>query len=106
MDKRSTTTTAQKPAPHDWSWLPRHMPAVAGLIDVKRREVGREWVAECWRKGVIEGLPGWFFAAEGPLAVGVPPHEDFLREWVALSKRHPGATLLFLAPRPAAEMPA
>ena len=55
-----------------WAWLPVAMPGVARLMAAKRLEVGAAHVAECWSRGVLKGEPGWFFAREGPLAVGTP----------------------------------
>jgi hypothetical protein len=55
-----------------WGWLPVAMPKVARLIADKRREVGDAHVRECWKRGVVEQQPGWFFAREGALAVGTP----------------------------------
>lgn len=56
-----------------WAWLPAAMPGVARLMAQRRRELGDAHVAECWRRGVLMGEPGWFFAREGALAVGAPP---------------------------------
>jgi hypothetical protein len=53
-----------------FAWLPEKMPGVAKLLKEKRREVGPEWVKTCWRHGVVELKPGWFFASEGGLSVG------------------------------------
>ena len=39
---------------------------------MSQKEVGNDWVGECWRHGVAQGEPGWFYAAEGALAVGTP----------------------------------
>lgn len=55
-----------------WSWLPAQMPGVAKLLAEKRRELGSDHVNTCWAHGVVQGQPGWFFAREGSLAVGVP----------------------------------
>jgi hypothetical protein len=38
----------------------------------KRKEWGKAHVNECWRRGVVQQEPGWFFAREGPLMVGTP----------------------------------
>lgn len=54
-----------------WKWLPDQMPGVAKQLADKRAEVGDAWVNECWRRGVVERQPGWFFAGEGALMVGV-----------------------------------
>lgn len=56
----------------NWSWLPQRMPRVAALIADRRKAHGDAWVNECWRRGVVELQPGWFFAREGALTVGVP----------------------------------
>ena len=56
----------------DWRWLPQHMPGVARLMREKRAELGNEWVDTCWKRGVLGQEPGWFYAAEGALAVGTP----------------------------------
>ena len=55
-----------------WNWLPTAMPKVAKLIREKRVSMGDAHVNECWQRGVVKGEPGWFFAREGPLMVGVP----------------------------------
>lgn len=55
-----------------WGWLPGLMPGVAKLLADKRRELGAAHVNACWVHGVVNAEPGWFFAREGPLAVGVP----------------------------------
>ena len=71
-------------AKRDWSWLPQQMPGVAKLIAEKRRALGAEWVNTCWRAGVIDGKPGWFYAAEGALAVGTPwPDDPVIAELLA-----------------------
>lgn len=54
-----------------WAWLPKAMPGVARLMVEKRREHGDAHIAECWRRAMA-GEAGWFYAAEGPLAIGVP----------------------------------
>lgn len=55
-----------------WDWLPEHMPGVAAKIAEYRQRYGVEHVAACWKAGVVEGKPGFFWAAEGSLAVGRP----------------------------------
>lgn len=56
----------------DWSWLPSKMPAVVAMVKEKREAYGNRHVDECWRRGVVDGEPGWFFAREGALAIGTP----------------------------------
>jgi len=90
----------------DWSWLPAHMPRVAALIAERRRKHGQAWVAECWRRGVINGEPGHFWACEGPINIGTPPAgwveppapgvPTGQAEWELVQRRHPGACLLVM----------
>lgn len=67
----------------DWKWLPAAMPGVAQKIAEKRKTMGSEHVNLCWRRGVVEGTPGWFFAREGTLAVGTPWDEPELVNFAA-----------------------
>lgn len=60
----------QAAKPSSWQWLPALMPGVARLMADRRRDVGAAHVNECWRRGVLQREPGWFFAREGALAVG------------------------------------
>jgi hypothetical protein len=67
-----------------WAWLPTAMPGVARLIRERRAKHGDQWVNECWRRGVIQREPGWFFAREGALAVGTPWDDPVLANFAAL----------------------
>lgn len=78
------------------------MPTVARLMAEKRRTMGAAHVAECWKRGVTLGQPDWFFAREGPLAVGTPFSDDVLRDFGA-SQVTPGQGLLMLAERQRSE---
>jgi hypothetical protein len=62
----------RKDSGKSWGWLPAQMPGVARLIAEKRRLLGDAHVNACWRAGVVEMKPGYFFAREGALAVGTP----------------------------------
>ena len=64
MDKRT--------GPGKWDWLPTMMPRTAKLIAEKRKLFGDAHVNECWKRGVLLCEPGWFFAREAGLAVGIP----------------------------------
>jgi hypothetical protein len=77
-----------KGAAKDWSWLPQHMPGVARLVAEKRRDLGNAHVNACWKSGVVDGKPGFFYAVEGPLAVGTP----WDQEVVSLYQGLPGAS--------------
>jgi len=86
-------------AKRDWSWLPQHMPGVAKLIAAKKAELGAEWVNTCWRRGVVEQQPGWFFASEGGLSVGTPwPDDPVLSTWLA-ARVTPTQVLLVIQPK-------
>lgn len=65
MDRKEEQSGSRR-----WSWLPAQMPGVAAQLADKRRELGADWINLCWRRGVVDGLPDWFFAAEGRLMVG------------------------------------
>ena len=66
-----------------WEWLPAAMPGVARLMADKRRTLGAEHVAECWRRGMA-GEAGWFFAREGAIAIGTPWADDpVMANWAA-----------------------
>lgn len=66
----------------DWGWLPTAMPKVARLVAEKRAKYGDAHVSECWRRGMA-GEPGWFFAREGPIAIGTPPADPELANFAA-----------------------
>lgn len=111
-----TANSADTPqARRDWSWLPAHMPRVAALIADHRRKHGAAWVNECWRRGVLAGEPGHFWACEGPLCLGTPPtawidppapgQASGQAVWEQTRSRHPGACLLVM-PDPVAEVAA
>lgn len=86
-------------AKRDWSWLPQHMPGVAKLIATKKAELGAEWVNTCWRRGVVEQQPGWFFASEGGLSVGTPWADDpVVSTWLA-ARITPTQVLLVIRPK-------
>ena len=68
----------------DWAWLPAAMPGVAKLMAEKRRELGNAHVTLCWRRGVLEQKPGWFFAREGALAVGAPFDDPVVANFAAM----------------------
>jgi hypothetical protein len=54
-----------------WNWMPQHMPGVAKLVREKRAQMGDAHVNECFKRGVVLGEAGWFFAREGTLSIGV-----------------------------------
>ena len=75
----------------------QHMPRVVALLREKRWAGEGELLNECWRRGVVGREPGWFFAVEGAVSLGVladlalvPP------ELVALRQAFPDAVMLML----------
>jgi hypothetical protein len=62
--------------PKQFGLLVPLMPGLGALIQEKRETYGANWVAECWRRGVLMGEPGWFFARQGSVSVGTPPSVD------------------------------
>jgi len=94
VDKMDRKTEQGKK--RDWSWLPEAMPGVRKLIIEKRQALGDEWVNKCWRHGVVEAQPGWFFAAEGSLTLGVPIDAEPVLAFYRLQVQYPAAVLLDL----------
>ena len=86
-------------AKRDWSWLPQQMPGVARLIAEKRKAMGADWVNTCWREGVTKGQPGWFYAAEGALAVGTPWADDPVITSLLTARITATQALLVIRPR-------
>lgn len=81
-----------------WDWLVEKLPRVAALIAQAKAEHGAAWVAQCWRCGVVEGKPGWFWASEGALSVGTL-WEDARIMAMMRGEAGPGASLLVLRPK-------
>lgn len=61
-----------KKEPNRWAWVPAAMPNVARLMQERRRRHGDAHVNECWKRGVVLGEPGWFYAREGTVSIGTP----------------------------------
>lgn len=56
----------------NWAFVKEHMPRTVAMLK-EYRELGEgAHVDECWQQGVLNGLPNWFFAKEGPLTLGTP----------------------------------
>lgn len=62
----------EKAKPKPFDWVPRAMPGVAMLMRERRAKHGDAHVNECFRRGVLLGETGWFFAREGAIALGTP----------------------------------
>lgn len=81
-----------------WDWLPVAMPGVTRLIGARRREWGDSHVNLCWKRGVLELQPGWFYGREGALAVGIPFQDDEFKVLRETQAAHGGALLLLKRP--------
>lgn len=83
-------------AKNNWSWLPAAMPTVSKMMKEKRALYGDSHVDECWRRGVLLGEPGWFFAREGAIAVGSPARLCDELNGVGIEAGFPRAAMLML----------
>ena len=95
MDKRTEQNR--------WAWLPQQMPGVARLLAEKRKALGADWVNECWRRGVVDQQPGWFYAKEGALAVGTPWADDPVIALIIAGQITPTQITLILRNKEAAD---
>lgn len=53
-----------------WAFMTEHMPRVVAMLKQHRERGEGAHLDECWKHGVVDGEPGWFFAAEGGVHVG------------------------------------
>ena len=90
------TTTSRTPK-NRWEWVPAAMPGVTKLMAEKRRLHGDPHVTECWRRGMA-GEPGWFFAREGPVAIGTPWEDPQLANFAASQVTSTQALLIIKEP--------
>jgi len=87
-----------KPTINRWAWLPAMMPGVARLMAERRAQMGAAHVAQCWQRGVVQLEPGWFFAREGAIAVGVPWDDPVLANFAAAQVTSTQALLIVREP--------
>lgn len=73
------------------------MPKVAALVAEKRKQWGDAHVTLCQVKG-LAGHPGWFFAREGPVAVGTPWDDPELANFAAANVTTGQAVLVMRTP--------
>lgn len=66
-----------------FDWLPVEMPGVVRLVAEQRRLHGDAWVNECWKRGVVDGEPGWFWAGEGALMVGTMFDDPLIQQFAS-----------------------
>ena len=67
-----------------FDWLPIQMPGVAVLMKARRAKDGDAHFKECWKRGVVNREPGWFFASEGAISIGVPDPSWNWNNWPEL----------------------
>lgn len=80
-----------------WAWMQEHMPRTVGLLREKRAAGQGALIDECWKRGVVMGESGWFWATEGAVSIGVPPEGALVPpEVLALMKAFPTRVALFL----------
>ena len=77
-----------------WAALLELMPQVRRLVAEKRQAHGAAHVAMCWKRGVVDLEPGWFFAREGAVAVGTPWDDPVLANFAALQVTSTQAVLV------------
>ncbi len=86
-----------------FDWLPIAMPGVARLVRERRAKHGDAHVNECFRRGVLKGEPGWFFAREGSISIGVLEPGRTMPEFESLHLTATQATLVMRDPAGAAD---
>ena len=88
----------RKPKPKSsWAFMADHMPGVVARIKEARAKGDGAHVDLCWRRGVVELRPGWFWAYEAGVSVGVPAIDMLGDAHVQQSlKDFPGVSLLML----------
>jgi hypothetical protein len=98
MDSTSKPKPPADARPADrWAFVKTEMPQVAALIQEKRREWGADHVALCWRRAMHDNQAGWFWAAEGPLQIGIA-HDLELLELAGPKRITPTQAILFMRP--------
>ena len=93
--------SAAKPNPRAdkraWAFMVERMPRTVARIKEARAKGQGAHVDTCWRRGVVELQPGWFWAYEAGVSVGVPALDmvgDATVQHVLAN--HPGASVLML----------
>jgi hypothetical protein len=86
----------QKPKPKgSWAFMAAHMPNVVERIKEHRQRGDGAHIDECWRRGVVGLEPGWFWAYEAGVSVGVPSVEMLVDSGVQqLLKQFPNANVV------------
>ncbi len=94
------------PQRQSWAFMADRMPKTVARIKEARQRGDGAHVDACWRRGVVGLEPGWFWAYEAGVAVGVPSAEIVADPVVQqLLRLYPGLSVLMLHDR-AADMEA
>lgn len=68
-----------------YDWVRAAMPLLPARISELRAQHGDAHINECWRRGVVRGERGWFFARQGSVALGAPfDGVDGLADWAGM----------------------
>jgi len=90
MDKKAKPKSS-------WAFMQEHMPGVVARIKEGRDKGEGAHIDLCWRRGVVSLEPGWFWAYEAGVSVGVPGPEMLGDAQVQeLLKQFPGLSILML----------
>lgn len=76
-----------------WAFMKDHMPQVVAMLRSKRNEGLGAHIDLCWRRGVVEGRPGWFYASEGGVHVGTLSVEAAQQVLEQLEATQPGQSV-------------
>lgn len=88
----------RKPKPKtSWAFMVDHMPHVVARIKEARAKGEGAHIDLCWRRGVVELQPGWFWAYEAGVSVGVPGLDMLSDATVQKTlEQFPGLSILML----------
>lgn len=87
-----------------WAFMVERMPRTVARMKEARSKGQGAHLDVCWRKGVIELQPGWFWAYEAGVSVGVPDEGLVGNPAVQLQLRQfPDGNILLLRDAPAQE---
>lgn len=81
-----------------YEWVMTAMPLLPARIRDLRAQHGDAHINECWKRGVVRGEPGWFFARQGTVSLGAPfTGAEGLADWGAMALK-PDQVLVLLRP--------
>jgi hypothetical protein len=100
--------SAAKPNPRAhksvWAFMAERMPRTVARMKEARSKGQGAHLDACWRNGVIDLKPGWFWAYEAGVSIGVPDEGLLATPAVQqLMSQFPGGSILLLKDMPAQE---